>query len=91
MRTGGTVGSVFAGLPMALHEPLDAALLDIYLIDRTVKPIADVLQRRGIPFAFMTAYTRVHLPARHRARPFLSKPFTDDHLRTAVTTLLSDR
>jgi len=83
----GPVGSVSAALPIALHEPLAAALLDIRLTDQTVGPVADVLQRRAIPFAFMTAYTRVHLPAAHRARPFLCKPFTDDQLRAAVATL----
>ena len=83
----GPVGSVSAALPIALHEPLAAALLDIRLTDQTVGPVADVLQRRAIPFAFMTAYTRVHLPAAHRARPFLCKPFSDDQLRAAVAAL----
>jgi DNA-binding response OmpR family regulator len=84
----GPVSSVSAGLPIALHENLDAALLDIYLIDQTVKPIADVLRRRGIPFAFMTAFTRLHLPETHRERPFLCKPFSDRQLRTAMEVLL---
>jgi two-component SAPR family response regulator len=84
----GPVGSVSAGLPLARHENIDAALLDIHLIDQTVKPIADVLESRAIPFAFMTAYTRLHLPAAHRARPFLCKPVTDDQLRMAITLLI---
>lgn len=84
----GPVGSVSAALPIALHEALDAALLDIRLTDQTVGPVADVLQRRAIPFAFLTAYTRLHLPPAHRARPFLCKPFTDDQVRAAVTTLI---
>ena len=84
----GPFSSVAAGLPVALHEPLDAALLDVYLSDQTVKPIADILRSRGIAFAFMTAFTRVHLPEAHRARPFLCKPFTDHQLRAAVTMLI---
>jgi two-component SAPR family response regulator len=87
----GPVGSVSAGLPLALQEELDAALLDIHLADQTVKPIADVLERRAIPFAFMTAYTRLHLPANHRGRPFLCKPFSDQQLRMAVATLIKGR
>jgi CheY-like chemotaxis protein len=83
----GPVGSVSAALPIALRETLAAALLDIRLTDQAVGPVADVLQRRAIPFAFMTAYTRLHLPAAHRGRPFLCKPFTDDELRAAVATL----
>ena len=87
----GPVGSVAAALPIALDEPLDAALLDIRLTDQTVRPVADLLQRRAIPFAFMTAYTRLHLPPAHRGRPFLCKPFSDDDLRAAVTALLEGR
>ncbi len=79
---------VVTALPMALHEQLDAALLDIYLIDQTVEPIADVLGRRGVPFAFVTAYARNHLPATHRARPYVDKPFTDRQLRTTVAALI---
>ncbi|HUL09410.1 MAG TPA: hypothetical protein VLV76_23970 [Candidatus Acidoferrum sp.] len=87
----GPVGSVAAALPIALREPLDAALLDLRLTDQTVRPVADVLQRRAIPFAFLTAYTRLHLPPAHRGRPFLCKPFSDDDLRAAVTALLEGR
>jgi CheY-like chemotaxis protein len=87
----GPVGSVAAALPIAVQEPLAAALLDIRLTDRTVRPVADVLQRRTIPFAFMTAYTRLHLPPAHRDRPFLCKPFSDDALRAAIAALLDGR
>ena len=87
----GPVGSVAAALPIALDEPLNAALLDIRLSDQTVRPVADVLQRRAVPFAFMTAYTRLHLPPAHRDRPFLCKPFSDDELRAAVEALLGGR
>ena len=86
----GPVSSVSAALPIALHDPLDAALLDIYLIDQTVKPIADILRRRGIAFAFMTAFTRLHLPETHRERPFLCKPFTDQQLRAAIKILIGE-
>ena len=84
----GPFSSVSAGLPVALNDRLDAALLDVYLSDQTVKPIADILRSRGIAYAFMTAFTRLHLPEAHRARPFLCKPFTDRQLRAAVTTLI---
>ena len=79
---------VVTALPMALHEQLDAGLLDVYLIGQTVGPVADVLERRGIPFAFVTAYARNHLPAAHRVRPYVSKPFTDHELQTAVEALV---
>ena len=78
---------VITALPMALHEQLDAALLDVYLIDQTVEPVADVLVRRGIPFGFVTAYSRGHLSPAHQMRPYVTKPFTDQEIRFLVTTL----
>jgi hypothetical protein len=74
-------------LPVALRESLDAALLDVYLIDQTVEPVADVLARRGIPFAFVTAYSRRHLPEALQGRPCLNKPFTDREIRSLISTL----
>jgi DNA-binding response OmpR family regulator len=83
----GPAGLVVTALPMALREPLDAALLDVYLIDQTVAPVAEVLARRGIPFAFVTAYSRHHLPEALQSRRCLHKPFTDQEIRSLVTAL----
>jgi len=74
-------------LPMALHEQLDAALLDVNLIDQTVEPIAEALASRGIPFGFVTGYSRDHLPATHRSRPCINMPFTDREVRSLISTL----
>ena len=87
----GPASLVLTALPMALHEQLDAALLDVYLIDQTVEPVADALARRGIPFAFVTAYSRDHLPAALRSRPYINKPFTDREIRSLITTLTGPR
>ena len=78
---------VTTALPLALREAIDAALMDVYLIDQTVEPVADVLARRGIPFAFVTAYTRDHLPASLQSRPYLNKPFTESEIRSLISTL----
>lgn len=80
--------SVATGVPTALKEPLDAALLDVFLADESVEPIAQILQRRGIPYAFVTGYGREHLPAEMRARPYLNKPFTDGEIGALVGALL---
>ena len=75
-------------VPTALKEPLDAALLDVYLVDESVEPIAHILERRGIPYAFVTGYSRDHLPAEMQARPYLNKPFTDGEIGALVGALL---
>jgi len=86
-RPVGPACTVTTALPLALGEPLDAALLDIYLIDQRVEPVAGVLQRRGIPFGFVTAYARDSLPLAFRMRPYLGKPFTDHEVRALVAAL----
>jgi len=83
----GPVCTVTTALPLAIGEELDAALLDIYLIDQKVEPIAGVLQRRGIPFGFVTAYSREHLPPSFQTRPCITKPFTDREVRALVSAL----
>src|SRR5262249_19810249 len=81
--------SVATSVPTALKEPFDAALLDVYLADESVQPIAEILERRGIPYAFVTSYNRDHLPAAMQARPFLNKPFTDGEIGALVGALLA--
>lgn len=83
----GPVTTVLTALPLALHEPIAAALLDIYLIDQTVEPIAAVLKRRGILFGFVTAYSRHHLPPDLQTRPCVNKPFVDHDIRAMLMTL----
>jgi CheY-like chemotaxis protein len=87
----GPVAHVTTALPIALHEPLDAALLDVFLVDETVVPIAQALERRGIPFALISAYARDHLPAQLRSRPYLAKPFMDREVTALVSGLVGLR
>lgn len=83
----GPATTVLTALPLAMHELLTAALLDVYLIDQTVEPIAAVLERRGVPFGFVTAYSRNHLPSGLQARPCINKPFTDQDIRSMLARL----
>lgn len=83
----GPATTVLTALPLAMHEPLAAALLDVYLIDQTVEPVAAALARRGIPFGFVTAYSRNHLPPELQMRPYVNKPFTDQDIRSLLTRL----
>lgn len=84
----GPVGRVVTALPMAIREPLDAALLDFDLAGESVEPIAEVLGRRGIPFALLSAYDRGDLPPALRGCPYIRKPFGDAEIEAAVGELL---
>ena len=82
----GTLGcalSLVQGTRAGGAEP-DVALLDVNLHGVYVFPVADVLARRGIPFAFLSGYARASLPEAYRQVPQLEKPAR----RNAVAGLL---
>jgi two-component SAPR family response regulator len=66
---------------------IDAAILDLNLAGDSTFPIAEVLQRRGIPFIFSTGYGRAGLENRFSDMPVIAKPFTKDDLDAAITRL----
>ena len=52
----------------------DLALLDIHLGAENCFDLARALQRRGIPFLFLTGYGKEVLPEDLSGAPFLTKP-----------------
>ena len=66
---------------------VDAAVLDINLRGRVVYGVADLMAERGIPFLFASGYDVDVVPAEHRGRPFLTKPFRIENLLVAVAGL----
>jgi DNA-binding response OmpR family regulator len=80
----GPFARVTPALEAARNEPLDAALLDIHLAGEPVFPVADLLAERGVPFAFVTGYSKDVLPPLYRERPLLQKPFRP---QTVLSTL----
>lgn len=69
----GPVANVRSALD-ALGEPLDVCSLDFRLGSETSVAVADELERRGVPFVFVTG-TGCELPAVHRAYAVTEKPF----------------
>lgn len=69
----------------------DLVLLDANLHGMPVDSLAQLLSERGIPFLFASGYGREALPEAHRNADFVSKPFTDAKLATALTGLLARR
>jgi CheY-like chemotaxis protein len=60
----------------------DFALLDVSLGNENSFPIAELLIKRQVPFAFVTGYSNVDLPPRYGARTMLSKPVTPEMLKS---------
>jgi CheY-like chemotaxis protein len=69
--------------------PLDAALLDVNLLNETTAPVAAALRERGVPFVFATGYGASGLPPGFEGAPVLQKPFQEHDLRAALAALLS--
>ena len=63
------------------EAPVAAAILDINLGEELVYPVADLLNSRGIPFAFVTGYGSGQLDRRYPHAPVLLKPVDRNILR----------
>jgi CheY-like chemotaxis protein len=66
----------------------DVAVLDVNVAGTRIDPVADLLAERGMPFLFASGYGRGSLPAAHRARVLLSKPYRTSDLQAALHSVL---
>ena len=82
-------GRVAKALTLAANEELDGAILDVNVAGERVYPVAEVLNRRGIPFVFSTGYGGETLPVEYSNRPLLGKPYLAEHVERALTTALT--
>lgn len=70
---------------------IDAAMLDVNLGGRLVFPVAEALEERKIPFAFLTGYGVHGVPARFSHVRVMQKPFTEEDLADAMSLLQKER
>jgi CheY-like chemotaxis protein len=74
------------GLELARLNGLDAAVLDINLGGERSYPIADLLEERGVPHAFVTGYGHSGRPGREDR--VLQKPYREPQLRAVLAEML---
>jgi DNA-binding response OmpR family regulator len=72
-------------------EPLDAAILDIQLVDETSFPVCRSLLERGIPFLFLTGSRKELVPADLHEALVLQKPCDPDVVVEALIKLFEGR
>jgi DNA-binding response OmpR family regulator len=84
----GPIPRVAEALDAVDHESFDAAILDINLGGIRIDPVADALDRRNVPFLFVTGYTTGALPAAYAERPRVCKPFKMADLLGALSRLV---
>jgi PAS domain S-box-containing protein len=84
----GPFGQLSEALRAATDSEFDIALLDINLGPDNSAPIADILERRRVPFAFTTGYNDlIFLPPRLRDYPHLTKPYNPSDVKNLVAKL----
>lgn len=66
---------------------IDVVLLDVNLRGEMAFDVADALNARGIPFAFVTGYDRGALPTRFAAAARLEKPVEPEEVASLLGTL----
>jgi PAS domain S-box-containing protein len=75
---GFSVVGPFSRLPdamvAAVHDEIDAGIIDVNLGGEFVYPVADVLVARKIPFVFVTGYGVESIDGRFRDVPIIKKP-----------------
>jgi CheY-like chemotaxis protein len=69
------------GLALAERGDFDFAILDVSLHGEMSHPIADVLDGRGLPYAFATGYGAPGVNGSRKNAPTLSKPYGLEDLR----------
>ncbi len=65
------------------------AILDLNLRGQMAFPLLDALAERAIPFLILSGHSPQIMPARHRRRPFLQKPYEAAALLRVVRQVLA--
>jgi CheY-like chemotaxis protein len=84
-------GNVEMGRELAYSAEFDLAFLDLNLAGCSSVPIAEIIQKRGLPFLFVTGYAIAGVPDAFRDRPVLRKPFVVPTLKNAIDAILDRR
>jgi CheY-like chemotaxis protein len=86
----GPARTVEDALAIIENERIDMALLDVNLGNgETSYPVADILSRQGVPFAFLTGYGEDCLRGDSPDRPVISKPINETNLAATLRELRS--
>lgn len=85
----GPAGRLSEAKALAESEALDLAIVDVNLAGDPIYPVADILARRGIRFAFSTGYGAGGIEPEWRDRLVLQKPFSQEDLEKMLAAALA--
>jgi hypothetical protein len=84
----GPVGELTPALAMAHSKDICAALLDIDIEpEADAYPVADVLRKRQVPYAFVSSHPYDQVAPGHADRPFVAKPFQPASIEMVIKVL----
>ena len=76
--------SIDDALRLAETAKFDLALLDVNVAGSSIFPVADIVERRGLPLLFVSGYATTGLPEPFGSRGVLHKPFEIHRLKKAI-------
>lgn len=76
------------GRSLAEIENYDLAILDVNLQGINVRPVAEAIARRGVPFFFLTGYGSKGVPDGFKELPVLDKPCMPETLKSTIDSVL---
>ena len=86
----GPAGTMSSARQLAEETVCDAALVDASLNGHPVDEVVGKLTQRGIPFGFVTGFSREGVPQGFQNASILIKPFDQDDLLAFLDALLAD-
>jgi CheY-like chemotaxis protein len=87
-RVAAEAGNIYDAGEYAMTCTFDLAILDINIGGFRVDPVADLIEKRGLPLLFVTGYGKTWLPSLFRKHPVLEKPVSSERLRDVIESLL---
>ena len=77
------------GQTLAQSANYDLAVLNINIGGHRIDPVAEIIDRRGLPFFFVSGYGSGGRPEQFSDRPFLRKPVMTWKLGDTINSILS--
>ena len=82
-------GNIQDAQVLAERAIFDLAILDINIAGFSIVPVAEIIDRRGLPFLFISGYGPAARPKAFIARPALQKPLMLSKLGEAIDAILA--
>lgn len=83
----GPIGEYLEAMSLIDRDGFDVAVMDINLRHESAYPLADELERQGIPFIFATGYSSAVIPERYRHILRWEKPYELDGIVEGLAPL----